>query len=203
MSIISKLKHAFSNIRKDIVVVSGLPRSGTSMMMKMLEAGGVSPMIDGTREADTDNPRGYYEFERVKSLPKGDHAWLSQARGRSIKVISALLPYLPEGFSYRILFMRRNVAEIIASQNKMLNHRKEAGSRLEDDTLAEKYAKHFRDIEKLVNSRNNMMCLEVNYNLIICESAPVLMDINQFLDNVLDIEKMARVIEPSLHRQRV
>ncbi len=105
-----------------ITVVSGLPRSGTSMMMKMIEAGGIPPLTDNIRTADKDNPKGYYEFERVKKLDKGDTDWVSDAAGKSIKVISALLKHLPPNYEYRIVFVRRNMPEILASQRKMLIH---------------------------------------------------------------------------------
>ena len=107
------LKKLFQSTTKEpIVIVSGLPRSGTSMMMKMLEAGGIPPLTDEIREADTDNPKGYYEFERVKKLDKGDIAWLPEAEGKSVKVISALLKHLPAEYDYRIIFMRREMTRI-------------------------------------------------------------------------------------------
>src|SRR5687767_4086030 len=101
-----------------ITVVSGLPRSGTSMMMKMLEAGGIAPLTDKARQADEDNPGGYYEWERVKAMPNGDVGWLEGARGKSVKVISALLNYLPPTYAYRVIFLHRDIAEILASQRE-------------------------------------------------------------------------------------
>lgn len=111
--------------KKPIVIVSGLPRSGTSLMMQMLAAGGYPVLTDGVRTADADNPHGYFELEAVKRLPQGDTAWLADAPGRAVKVIAALLPYLPlsEVAAYRIVFMRRHTAEIVASQAKMLARR--------------------------------------------------------------------------------
>jgi len=110
---------------RDIIIVSGLPRSGTSLMMKMLEAGGLSPFTDNIRKADEDNPKGYYEFERVKQLTKADSAWLADAQGKVIKIISAFLQHLPSIYVYRILFMQRAMPEILASQKKMLINRRE------------------------------------------------------------------------------
>ncbi|NJN53987.1 MAG: sulfotransferase [Anaerolineae bacterium] len=106
-----------------VIIVSGLPRSGTSMMMKMLEVGGIPPLTDQIRTADNDNPKGYYEFERVKQLDKGDTAWVADAQGKVVKVISQLLRYLPADQEYRVIFMRRNMDEILASQQKMLINR--------------------------------------------------------------------------------
>src|ERR1700730_12387191 len=99
-----------------IVVVSGTPRSGTSMAMKMLDAGGMPTLTDGIRAADESNPKGYYEFERVKELDKnGDIAWLSDARGNAVKIISFLLTFLPESFDYQVIFMDRDLDEVLAS----------------------------------------------------------------------------------------
>ncbi|MFO7682412.1 MAG: sulfotransferase family protein, partial [Chloroflexota bacterium] len=110
----SFFKKLFKGKEKPIVyIVSGLPRSGTSLMMKMLEAGGIPPLTDQIREADTDNPKGYYEFERVKQLDKGDTAWVAEAVGKVVKVISALLKHLPPEYEYRVIFVRRNMAEIL------------------------------------------------------------------------------------------
>ena len=117
---------------KTIYVVSGLPRSGTSMMMKMLEAGGVTPLIDNIRTADDDNLQGYYEFERVKAMKEGDVAWISEAQGKVIKVISALLESLPTEYNYKIIFMEREMMEILASQRKMLERRGKPSNPAED-----------------------------------------------------------------------
>ena len=96
------------------------------MMMKMLEAGGIPPLTDKIRTADDDNPKGYYEFERVKALDKGDTEWVVDAQGKTVKVISALLKHLPSGYPYRVVYIRRNMTEILASQRKMLLRRGEA-----------------------------------------------------------------------------
>ena len=103
-----------------VTVVSGLPRSGTSMMMKMLEAGGMAPVTDGVRAADEDNPQGYFEFEAVKRLGKDEPGWLNQVGGRAVKIISRLLCELPPGHSYRVLFMHRDLDEVLSSQRQML-----------------------------------------------------------------------------------
>ena len=129
--------------REIVTVVSGLPRSGTSMMMRMLEAGGMEPVTDDLRTADEDNPKGYYEFERVKDLER-DQAWLEDARGRFVKVISMLLRHLPSGHRYKIIFMRRKMEEILASQRQMLVRRGEWPDRVSDARMAEMFAKHLR-----------------------------------------------------------
>ena len=98
----------------EIIVVSGLPRSGTSLMMQMLERGGVEVVTDNIRTADTDNPRGYYEFEQVKKI-KGDASWLPGTRGKALKMVSQLLYELPASERYRIIFMERDLDETILS----------------------------------------------------------------------------------------
>ena len=111
--------------RDVITIVSGLPRSGTSMMMKMLEAGGMELLTDEIRTADADNPKGYYEFERVKQIEL-DAEWLEDSRGKAVKMIAALLKHLPPDYDYEIIFMRRDIREVLASQRRMLVHRGEA-----------------------------------------------------------------------------
>jgi len=131
---------------KFITVVSGLPRSGTSMMMKMLAAGGIQLLVDGIRTPDLDNPRGHYEFERVKKMPRGDVAFLKDAEGKAVKIISELLKYLPHTHSNKILFMTRNLHEIIASQNKMLENQTRDNSQISNESLVKIFNKHLMQI---------------------------------------------------------
>src|SRR5690554_4050220 len=121
---------------RPVIVVSGLPRSGTSMMMKMLEAGGLRVFVDNLRTPDPDNPEGYYEYERVKQLDKGDTAWVGEAQGQVVKVISALLEHLPAEHRYQVIFMNRNIGEVLASQKKMLQRRGEATDKISDEAMA-------------------------------------------------------------------
>ena len=116
-----------------IIVVSGLPRSGTSMMMKMLAEGGLEPVTDALRRADEDNPNGYFEFEPVKQLADGQDAWLDGAGGKLVKVISALLEHLPARHQYKVVFMEREIKEILASQQKMLQRRNEASGTTDEE----------------------------------------------------------------------
>src|SRR5574342_806932 len=115
-----------------VTVVSGLPRSGTSMMMRMLETGGLPVMTDHIRIPDESNPKCYYEFEQVKQLKEGNTGWISEGKGKVVKIISALLEYLPPGHKYRIVFMQRNMDEILASQREMLLRRGEPTDRVGD-----------------------------------------------------------------------
>lgn len=192
------------HLKKDntIVVVSGLPRSGTSMMMKMLEVGGIPPLTDKIRTADEDNPKGYYEFERVKKLDKGDTAWLPEARGKAVKVISALLKYLPGDYRYRVIFMRRRTEEILASQKQMLIRRGEPTDRVSDDELATYFAKHLAAVEKWLASQPNIDVLYINYNHALQAPLETAAEINRFLGNRLDTNAMAAVVDPTLYRQK-
>jgi len=196
------MRRLFRSKKKNpITVVSGLPRSGTSMTMKMLEAGGVPALADQIRTADTDNPKGYYEFERVKKLKDGDTAWLRDAQGKAVKIIAALLTYLPSEYEYRVLFMRRKVEEVLASQAKMLENRGEE-SKVDDETMAALFSKHLRQVRAWMNSQPNLLYLDLDYNAMIADPEPFIRQINQFLGGDLDEEKMLAVIDRSLYRQR-
>ncbi len=147
----------------EVVIVSGLPRSGTSMMMKMLEAGGVPIMTDGVRAADEDNPRGYFEVERVKDLEmEADKRWIRDARGKALKVISFLLKELPEDCAYRVVFMRRDLSEVVASQNKMLDRRGEENA-IRDEKAIELYRKHLISTRVFTGMSPRFQVLEVAY----------------------------------------
>lgn len=185
-----------------ITVVSGLPRSGTSMMMKMLEAGGIPPVTDNLRTADEDNPKGYYEFERVKQLTKGDIEWLADAPGKVVKVIAALLPYLPATYRYRVVFMQRDMTEVLASQRQMLIRRGEDPNKIPDEIISKLFEKHLRQVNEWVAQQSNVERLDVNYNEMLKNPAPFIAQINAFLGGSLDIAQMAQVVDPSLHRQR-
>jgi len=185
-----------------IVVVSGLPRSGTSMMMKMLEAGGLPPVIDNLRTADEDNPKGYYEFERVKQLPKGDFGWLPEAKGKVVKVIAALLPYLPADYIYRVVFMQRAMPEVLASQRQMLIRRGEDADKIPDELMANLFQKHLKQVDAWIAAQANVQRLDVNYNKMLSGSNAIIVRLNEFLGGELDVAEMALVIDPSLHRQR-
>ena len=190
------------NPQNNITIVSGLPRSGTSMMMKMLEVGGLPPLTDKIRTADQDNPKGYYEFERVKKMPDGDKDWMVEARGKSVKVISALLEHLPPEFSYKIIFMRRNMDEILASQKKMLIRQGKPTDKVSDEDLAQMYAKHLAKVQTWLSSQTNVSTIEVDYNSLLENPRPYLEQIQKFLGVELNIDNMGNVVDPTLYRQR-
>jgi len=185
-----------------VTVVSGLPRSGTSMMMKMLEAGGIAPLTDKIRTADDDNPKGYFEFERVKKMPDGDTAWVRDAQGKAVKVIAALLEYLPQDYTYKVLFMRRSIVEILASQKQMLIRSDKPTDEISDEKLAELYSKHLAKVESWVSQQSNIKVLDVDYNDLMQNADPYLAKIQQFLGVEMDTKEMSGVVDPALYRQR-
>jgi len=187
---------------RPIVVVSGLPRSGTSMAMAMLQAGGLEVVTDGLRAADASNPKGYYELERVKELDKpGDHAWLADARGKAVKIISFLLTYLPESYDYQVIFMRRDLDEIVASQNTMLEARGEARG-AGDARLKALYAEHLAQVERFLSRRACFSTLRLDYANVLTAPAEEAARVNAFLGGRLDQAKMAAVADTTLYRNR-
>ena len=187
---------------KSITIVSGLPRSGTSMMMKILAAGGLPPLTDNFRQADADNPQGYYEFERVKQLPKGDIAWLAEAQGKAVKIIAILLPHLPATYTYRVIFMRRAMPEILASQRQMLIRRGEDPDKISAEALARLYEKHVQQVNAWISSQPHVQRIEVDYNQLLQKPRPEITRVNQFLGHTLNLEKMVEAVDPTLYRQR-
>jgi hypothetical protein len=186
---------------KPIVVVSGLPRSGTSMMMKMLEQGGLSTVTDSLRTADNDNPNGYYEFEIVKQMPVGQIAWLEDAQGKVVKVISALLEYLPARYNYKVIFMERSMGEVLASQKKMLANRQE-DSTVSDAEMQEQFQKHVAAAKYWLARQPNLSVLYVDYNKMLAAPDPLCQVVADFLDMGLDVAKMRAVPNERLYRNR-
>jgi hypothetical protein len=185
-----------------VVVVSGLPRSGTSMAMKMLDAGGLELVQDGARSADEDNPKGYFEDERVMRLHDArDKSWLRAARGKGVKIISNLLRSLPADNNYRVLFIRRDVAEILASQAKMLDRRGE-DSATDDERMAELFAGDVWRAQYLLKHKPQFEWIEVNYRDVLSEPEAQARRIRDFLDLDLAVDKMAEVVDPNLYRNR-
>jgi hypothetical protein len=184
-----------------ITIVSGLPRSGTSMMMRMLEAGGMPILTDNLRQADTDNPNGYYEFEAVKQLSK-DSSWLNGAYGKAVKMVYLLLYDLPKNHQYRVIFMRRKIAEVIASQEAMLRRQGKKSEASDGTQLAKFFNSHLQKVDAWIQNQENFSVLSVSYNDIINNPGRIVVEIDQFLGNKLDTQAMAKVFDPSLYRQR-
>jgi hypothetical protein len=185
-----------------VIIVSGLPRSGTSMAMKMLEAAGMEVVVDNIRSADEDNPKGYFEDERVKDLAEmEDKGWLKGARGRVIKVVSSLLNYLPANNHYKVVFMRRNLHEVLASQAKMLVRRGEE-SHTDDNELLAMYESHLEKVEFQLRFRPNFDALYLDYSDVVADPANEAARIASFVGGGLDARLMAGAVDGSLYRNR-
>src|SRR5215211_8348114 len=167
--------------KQPIIIVSGLPRSGTSMMMKMLAEGGLSIVTDEIRRPDDDNPNGYFELEAVRQLREGKSTWLNEAPGKVVKVISSLLEYLPQEYQYKIIFMEREPKETLVSQKKMLDHREQI-SRLSDEELEEQFHKHLAAMKPWLVRQPNMDVLYVNYNSLMAEPILLCEKVTEFLE---------------------
>jgi hypothetical protein len=185
-----------------IIVVSGLPRSGTSMMMRMLAEGGVPVITDELRRADSDNPNGYFEFETVRQMLDGNVAWLASARGKAVKIISALLEHLPSNYSYKIIFLERDIQEILASQHKMLANRNEAMTATDAEVEAQ-IRKHLSVMKPWLIRQPNMEVLYVNYNKLMTSPAAYCEQIAEFLDLPLNQARMRAVPDAHLYRNRI
>jgi len=185
---------------QEITIVTGLPRSGTSMMMKMLEAGGMPVATDQERKADEDNPKGYYELEVVKKIEQ-DTSWLAGLSGKAVKMVSMLLYHLPKDHDYRIVFMRRDLDEMLESQRVMLA-RKGEGADFDAAQMKALYLKHLREIEGWLAGQANMRVLQVQYRQVLDEPPRIVDEINRFFDGRLRADAMVQVVDRMLYRQR-
>ena len=188
--------------RDFVTIVSGLPRSGTSLMMQMLAAGGMSPLTDDLRVPDENNPRGYFEFEPVKRL-RADQSWLDQARGRAIKIIHLLVRELPvDGrFEYRVILMKRPMEEILASQKVMLERQGKTSA--DNAVLAKVYQSQLSQLEQWLGTQPHFAALPVKYHDLIENPRAAAEKIDIFLGGGLSVKAMANAVDPTLHRQRI
>lgn len=184
-----------------VTIVSGLPRSGTSLMMQMLEAGGLPALTDGVREADDDNPKGYFELEAVKRTATDD-SWLDEAGGCVVKVVHALLRVLPEGRDYRVVLMRRDLDEILSSQSVMLDRLGRSGAAAAQKEIRRAYEEDLLATQRWVESQPNVRCLEVWYRDVIDDPAAQASRVREFLGDALDEPAMAAAVDRSLYRQK-
>ncbi|MFO0919255.1 MAG: sulfotransferase domain-containing protein [Planctomycetaceae bacterium] len=183
-----------------ITVVSGLPRSGTSLVMQMLAAGGHPVLADEQRPADADNPKGYLEFDKVRALER-DASWMADAEGKAVKIISFLLPRLPSGFAYRIIFLRRDLEEVIRSQEVMLQRRGQPPGP-DAQVMKSHFERHLKTIDNWLASHPEISVLNCAYADLIGDPQAGTAAIAQFLDCGLDIAKMRQTVDPALYRQR-
>lgn len=186
---------------KYVTIVSGLPRSGTSMMMRMISEGGIPPLIDNVRKADEDNPEGYYEFEPVKQTKK-DASWLTRAPGRVVKMVYRLLYDLPAGYQYRVVFMRRKLEEVIKSQEVMLERKGRTGGDMSDEKLIGIFRDEIAKCDEWVRKQPHFSMMSVDYNEMVRNPEPLVTQLNAFLGGGLDCGRMLAVVNPELYRQR-
>jgi hypothetical protein len=182
-----------------ITIVSGLPRSGTSMMMKMLQAGGFELLVDGIRSADEDNPRGYFEYEKVKRLHQ-DSSWIHEARGKVLKVVSPQLPHLPAGYQYRVVFMERRLEEIIQSQNAML-HRRGQQAAADDGKTRALFVRHLAQVGSWLAAQKNFLTCRISFNSMLAAPEEEVQRLFDFLGRG-DRNSMVQVIDRSLYRKK-
>jgi hypothetical protein len=199
------MKSFYYRIRygRPVVLVSGLPRSGTSMLMQMLQSGGMPIVTDQIRTPDDDNPKGYHELERVKELDKtADKNWLKSYRGQVIKTISFLLQDLPLDLNYQVLFMRRNLDEVLRSQNKMLERSGTTGAGTSDEKMRQNYEFHLRKVYYWLGHRPNFQVLYLDYSAVVEDPRREAKRITAFLSRNLNVEAMASAVESGLYRNR-
>ena len=184
-----------------MIIVSGLPRSGTSMMMTALRAGGIEPIVDNIRKADEDNPKGYHEFEPVKKT-KTDTSWLKNASGKVVKMIYRLLYDLPAEYPYRVIFMQRDLKEVLDSQAKMLRRNGQDDPGVPDEQMAALFTAELNKCEKWLAGQPNFEVLYINHRDMINDGPAQAEKINAFLDGGMDTDAMAAAVDPTLYRNR-
>jgi hypothetical protein len=180
-----------------IVIVSGLPRSGTSMMMQMLSNGGLTALTDDIRAQDISNPKGYFEYEKVKSLAQ-DAEWLHLAQGKVVKVIAQLVPFLPKQFNYKIIMMHRDIKEILSSQQKMLGK----DTAVIPFALSDIFTKQLQQTEQFISYQSNMEVLPVQYKEVIESPLEQAQSIASFLGMALNIDSLMKSIDKDLYRNK-
>ena len=187
-----------------ITIVSGLPRSGTSMMMQILKNGGISLLVDDIRQADSNNKKGYFEYEKVKSI-KRDKTWFKEAEDKAIKIVSIHLTELPDEFNYKIIFMERDMHEIISSQNKMIKNLGNTAATFQNNSkiLSQIFTKQIENIKSSISSKNNIEIIYINYNETIKSPENNCIKIKNFLnDENIDLSKMIDSIDNNLYREK-
>jgi hypothetical protein len=171
-------------------------------MMQMLDAGGLPVLSDGERKADTDNPKGYLEWERIKQLPK-DPGVIAEAEGKAVKVISQLVLSLPMEYEYRVIFMQRPLPEVLKSQDEMLRRRGNVESDIDSSAIEEAFQRHLLEVNRWLAGKPNMQVLRVHYHRLLREPKPVAEEVAAFLKIPLNIAVMVQQVDGSLYRNRM
>ncbi len=174
------------------------------MMMSALKAGGMGLLVDEVRVPDENNPKGYYEYERVKKLSKGDTEWLDNARGKAVKIISPLLTHLPADYHYRVIFMERDIEEILASQERMLERTgKTEENQIPEGKMRQSYQDHLGEIVSWLADKSWIRTITLSYNDILSQPERHFRKVASFLDDIVDPQAMSRVVDPSLYREKI
>jgi hypothetical protein len=184
-----------------ITIVSGLPRSGTSLMMQILAASGYEILTDGLRQADENNLNGYFEYEKVKSL-KTDNSWITEAEGKVVKIVVQLLPYIPEGFQYEIFFMERNLDEVLRSQSRMLG-RMHKNVNPDNKTLKIVFEKQTGQILKHMGARKDVKLHTVSFNKLVIADEDEINALIEFTQHRIAKEILLSSIHLDLYRERI
>ncbi|MEZ5502380.1 MAG: alkaline phosphatase family protein [Halioglobus sp.] len=184
-----------------VTIVAGLPRSGTSMLMQMLDAGGMEILTDNKRKADEDNPRGYYELQKATQL-RTKRDWVKDARNKAVKIVAQLLPYVPRDEPCRVVFIERDSAEVLASQRTMLSRQKRGEDKFSDEQIRSAYRRQVSLVKDWLAHNPNAWVLYVRHQDIISDPAGAAAAINAFLGGFLDEDKMAQVVDTGLYRNR-
>lgn len=182
-----------------IIVVSGLPRSGTSLMMQILQSIGMQLYTDNKRKSDSSNPKGYFEHEKVKSIDK-DSSWLTNVKGKAVKIISPLLRNLPDTYYYKIVLMYREIDEIIKSQQKMLVENNTLNSEIDHENLKKIFVKDIKETKRWIKEKSNCQFLEISYNDIVKNPETEIIKIKQFVEIESDINKAVWIVDKNLYR---
>lgn len=184
-----------------ITIVSGIPRSGTSLMMQMIAAGGMAALTDDRRNADANNPRGYFELESVKTLARNPDA-IAEAEGKVVKVISSLLTFLPNRHEYRVIFMCRPLDEVLASQDRMMQRLGKVVPPAPTDSVRGAFEQHIQQIRGWLAAQPNIAVLYVEYGAVLQDAHGEASKIKAFLGQDLDVDAMTQQVERSLYRER-
>jgi len=188
--------------RDYVTIVSGLPRSGTSLMMRMIGEGGIPILSDGLRVPDEDNPNGYYEFERVRRT-RQDPSWIPDALGKVVKMVHLLLLELPLTHEYRVVFMRRDLREVVKSQNRMLTRLNKPTDDLPEERVAEIYKRQIETTLTYLQSHDDYFrVIEVDYNVLIKNPLDLVRRVGAFFDG-LNTDEMVKAIDVRLYRNQI
>lgn len=192
-------------VRNYLIIVSGLPRSGTSLLMQMLNAGGIPILYDLDRPPDNDNPLGYFEYKRIKNLPEiKDVSWLESYKGYAVKIVSPILSQISISFPAKIIFLLRPLTEVIMSQRKMIQQQENMSTKLiEPNKLQSIFEKHINQTLKILSQNPFLSVLKIDFPKIFINPEQTIEEIDRFLDGNLDRIKMKTAIQPELYRNKI